>query len=562
MVFGWSHLRCSSSVCTFAAVVLSVSSVVGVSCSSKPSPEPRDGEAGGGGEGGGGGDSEGEGEGELSINLQVAPGTKLAAVSYTLHGTKLTQSGSIDVGEASAATATIRSLPAASGYTLDLEALSEDDSSICSSSVAFEIEAAKTTSVSTYFGCGGPEEHGDELDDGAINVCPVVDALIAAPSQTSANGTVTLVGEGSDSDGAPSALSYTWTTSGGTLKGASESTARLTSDSPGEFSVTLTVSDGECSDSATTHVTFGPLARRIGPVITHEMLPGTDGENLNGPSPIATPDGLRLYFADHAGTYIRLAFADDPVGPWQVHEPGTFPLSVVLEEAERATTPEPVSTDQPAHIAAPDVHLMDDGRWRMYFHARPNDPDIAWGHENGVATSDDGLDWHLESPKPIRSTYLRGFQWKGEWYGVMRGGELVHSVDGVTWSDPSVPEFAAAVNEAAGPYIRHVALALDGDVLSVFYSRIADAPERIMRATAHLDGSWTEWRLEHPVEVLRPEEDWEGADLPVIPSRGSIAKAPGNELRDPGILDYGGRRYLYYAFRGERGIGVAELTTH
>jgi len=63
----------------------------------------------------------------------------------------------------------------------------------------------------------------------------------------------------------------------------------------------------------------------------------------------------------------------------------------------------------------------------------------------------------------------------------MRAGELVRSADGVTWSDPSVPEFAEAVNEGWVRHIRHVALALDGDVLSVFYSRIGDAPGRIMR---------------------------------------------------------------------------------
>lgn len=143
----------------------------------------------------------------------------------------------------------------------------------------------------------------------------------------------------------------------------------------------------------------------------------------------------------------------------------------------------------------------------------------------------------------------------------MRAGELVRSADGVTWSDPSVPEFAEAVNEGWVRHIRHVALALDGDVLSVFYSRIGDAPERIMRATARLSGPWTEWRLADPVEILRPATAWEGADLPVHPSRASVARAPGNELRDPGILDYGGRRYLYYAYRGERGIGVAELTS-
>lgn len=523
--------------------MLLVSSLAGQSCSSNPSGDAP------------------EQTGELGISLETAPGVRLTAVSYTIDGSDLTKNGSFDMNGASTVSGTVGGLRAGTAHTLELRATSQDDGSTCRHSATFDIQGRKTTSLSIYLRCGGPQRTGDVLEDGTINVCPVVDELTTTPSQTSAGSKARLVGAGSDSDGVPSALSYRWTTSGGTLSGSSEPSVSLTSDRPGDFSVTLTVSDGDCSDSVTTNVTFGPLARRIGPVITGEMLPGTDGENMAGPSPIATPDGLRLYFADHAGTYIRLAFADFPVGPWRVHAPGTFPLSVVLAEAERSSTPRPPS-EHPTHIAAPDVHLLDDGRWRMYFHARPNDPDIPWGHENGVATSEDGLDWHLESPEAIRGTYLRGFRWEGEWYGVMRGGELVHSADGVTWSAGSVPEFAEAVNEGAARYIRHVALALDGDVLSVFYSRIGDAPERIMRATAQLNGPWTEWRLENPVEVLRPEADWEGADLPVLPSRGSVAKEPGNELRDPGILDYGGRRYLYYAYRGERGIGVAELTKH
>ncbi len=499
--------------------------------------------------------------GELAINLAAAAGVRLSAASYSIDGDNFSKQGSLDVNGASRLSRTVGSIPLGSSYTLELDATSEEDGSTCGGTATFDIEERKTTSVSIYLRCGGPSRNGSVLENGALNVCPLVNELSVTPTQTVAGGTVTLAARGSDADEAPSALRYSWTTSGGTLSGHDEPNAVLTSDRRGEFSVTLSVSDGDCSDSVTRNVTFGPLARRVGPVITREMLPGADGENFAGPSPVAAPDGLRLYFADHAGTYIRLALADFPVGPWRVHAPGTFPLSVVLAEADRSSTPHTPS-EHPTHIAAPDVHLLDDGRWRMYFHARPNDPNIPWGHENGVATSEDGLDWHLESPKAIRGTYLRGFRWEGEWYGVMRAGELVHSADGVTWSGDSVPEFAEAVNEGAAPYIRHVALALDGDVLSVFYSRIADAPERIMRATVRLSGPWTEWRLEHPVEVLRPEADWEGADLPVLPSRGSVAKGPGNELRDPGILDHEGRRYLYYAYGGERGIGVAELLGH
>ena len=34
-----------------------------------------------------------------------------------------------------------------------------------------------------------------------------------------------------------------------------------------------------------------------------------------------------LYFADHKGSYIRLAYADHLTGPWCVHPPGSLLLA-------------------------------------------------------------------------------------------------------------------------------------------------------------------------------------------------------------------------------------------
>jgi hypothetical protein len=34
-----------------------------------------------------------------------------------------------------------------------------------------------------------------------------------------------------------------------------------------------------------------------------------------------------VYFADHKGSYIRLAYADHPTGPWTVHPPGSLHLT-------------------------------------------------------------------------------------------------------------------------------------------------------------------------------------------------------------------------------------------
>jgi hypothetical protein len=44
---------------------------------------------------------------------------------------------------------------------------------------------------------------------------------------------------------------------------------------------------------------------------------------------IRVPDWIRnrlgdyyLYFADHKGSYVRLAYADHPTGPWAIYPPG------------------------------------------------------------------------------------------------------------------------------------------------------------------------------------------------------------------------------------------------
>jgi hypothetical protein len=57
------------------------------------------------------------------------------------------------------------------------------------------------------------------------------------------------------------------------------------------------------------------------PIITPDLHP-TIGVNIQGPSMIRVPDWIRdrlgayyLYFADHKGSYIRLAYTDHPVGP-------------------------------------------------------------------------------------------------------------------------------------------------------------------------------------------------------------------------------------------------------
>jgi hypothetical protein len=78
-----------------------------------------------------------------------------------------------------------------------------------------------------------------------------------------------------------------------------------------------------------------------------------------------------------------------------------------------------------------------------------------------------------------------------------------------------------------------------------------------------LAGDWTTWRLTPPVPVLRPETDYEGANVPLkSPSHPELRKIPRprfNELRDPCIFRDNGKTYLFYSVAGERGIAGAEI---
>ena len=288
-----------------------------------------------------------------------------------------------------------------------------------------------------------------------------------------------------------------------------------------------------------------------GPIIG----PGMDarmGSNIAGPSLIRVPDWVEgalgryyLYFADHEGTYIRLAYADELTGPWRTHEPGALDIA---DSHFPATCP-PCSgagAEVYAHIASPDVHVDEERRrFVMYFHGRDVGQQVT-----RVATSPDGLRFEAR-PEILGRPYFRAFQHEGWTYALAMPGHLYRSPDGLGGFVEGPRLFDADM--------RHSALLKRGSTLHVFYTRAGEAPERILHATVDLSGDWSGWRASAPVEVLRPERPWEGADLPVEPSRRGSVSVPVNQLRDPAVYEEDGRIYLLYSVAGERGIALASV---
>lgn len=306
--------------------------------------------------------------------------------------------------------------------------------------------------------------------------------------------------------------------------------------------------------------------------------------NINGPSLVKSPSWIDnplgeyyLYFADHRGQLIRLAYADELTGPWTVHSPGTL----CIDQPD-------VAFDD--HIASPDVHVDTERKQViMYYHGccapflepLPADSTFdVWRRDitatlkkrisgtdprivnqfTRVATSTDGINFSSQQ-EPLGRFYFRTFKYQNEYYALAKanqGSGQEESGQRVYRSDKAMGEFnpgPVLFNDGA----RHTAVRRRDEQLDVFYSRIGHKPERILHATIELSKHWRDWEASTPETVLAPTYDWEGADIPIESSRAGAADERVHQLRDPGIFQEDGQTYLLYTLAGERGIGIAKI---
>lgn len=292
-----------------------------------------------------------------------------------------------------------------------------------------------------------------------------------------------------------------------------------------------------------------------GPIITPDMDTRMGG-NIQGPSLIKVPDWVEnplgnyyLYFADHRGTYIRTAYADEVTGPWTVYSQG----SLRLEDSFFPTTCPPCSHAPGrnallyAHIASPDVHVREDlQQIVMYYHGQGEGRQFT-----RAAVSQDGI--HFEGrEEELGPHYFRVIEHEGFFYAMSMPGYLYRSPDGLSRFEAG-PQFFYAD-------MRHSALLIRDERLYVFFTNRGDAPERIMLSTIELKNDWNEWTATDPIEVLRPRMDYEGADLPLEASRGGYIDVRVNQLRDPAIYQEDDKTYLLYSVAGESGIAIAEIS--
>ena len=316
-------------------------------------------------------------------------------------------------------------------------------------------------------------------------------------------------------------------------------------------------------------------ALRIGdrPIITPHM-DARMGDNICTPALVRMPDwaegrlgSYHLYFSDHKGSYIRLAYAERVTGPWTTHEPGALDIADSLFEP--VDPPEPPVAARPAwakkmrggylyaHIASPDVHLDHaERRVLMYYHG------LLWNgdQQTRLAVSADGVAFSPRAPL-LGPPYFRAFIHDGQVYVLTWGGEIwrADTWEGPFERGPQILPFE--VKEGVGEGMRHGEVHRSGNRLHILYTRMGDRPERILHTTLDLTADWQRWRVGETTTLLSPELDWEGADLPLATSVMGAVDWRVRELRDPCVFeDSDGKTYLLYCGAGERAIGIAELS--
>jgi hypothetical protein len=289
--------------------------------------------------------------GNVEANLQVSKTTALNTAAYSITGPNMfARSGTVDVSNSQTISFTVGGIPAGSGYSAAITGTATDGVTACSGSGTFSVTAGVTSLVVINVRCHEPPKTGSVQIKGTVNVCPVVDGIGASPGEVMVGFSSTLSATAHDSNAGPAPLMFSWTATSGTLSGGTTANPTLLCTVAGPSVVTLSVTDGDCTDTRTVTVICSPAP--AAPALIHinevESNGGTPGDwveliNVGGTTADLTGWGFRDNDPTHAIAPIPAGTMIPPGGYFVLNEivNGVGEFGFGLGAADSATLYDP-----------------------------------------------------------------------------------------------------------------------------------------------------------------------------------------------------------------------------
>lgn len=261
-----------------------------------------------------------------------------------------------------------------------------------------------------------------------------------------------------------------------------------------------------------------------GKIVDRKDIPlGIASDNINGPvvfmRPSFYPPGSRwiMYFAHHSGKAIRVAESDELTSDWVVSNKTVLDILKVPGWG---------------HIASPEVVVFED-RLELFYHC-----DYADFQYTFKAITRDGENW--EYFKQVQGHFY--FRIIEQNYAIAK-----YKNQGGVWYCKDGDRFIEKGRLL--PCMRHCCYCDSW----LYWSEIGDMPEVIYRGRLNLDN----FTISDKEKVIIPSESYEIANTLTVSKPG---KAVGvTEVRDPFVVKYQDKTFIYYTVRGEEGIAVAEV---
>jgi hypothetical protein len=200
----------------------------------------------------------------VQIDFVNAGAFSVRSIDYTITGNGIEPLvGTISLADPnSTPSIDVGGIPPAFQYLLELRAAPDDGSGQCYGAATFDVAPGRSVDVAISLVCSYPTKVQTIMIDGMTDYCPSLASYAASPSTGIVGGAAVSLSATAFSFYSEAPMFF-WQASMGDLSSEDTSVTSYTCTAPGLVTLTVTVTDGLCPDSANLAVTCLPAQSNV-----------------------------------------------------------------------------------------------------------------------------------------------------------------------------------------------------------------------------------------------------------------------------------------------------------